>query len=212
MAFWSEPFDVTDASGPGGLIADPKRKFRFKVSLSNMIANYSVFWWAKTASKPSFTIAATEHKYLNHTFYYPGSVTWNEVVVTMVDPGGKADMAATISALIVGGGYSPPAQGEYSTMTKSSAATALGTVTIDQLDGAGESSEQWKLYNAFITDVKYGDLAYGDDELVEVSVTFRYDWAQLSTGTGASSAASAGTNASNTETGEGSAASTYFNA
>ena len=57
--------------------------------------------------------------------------------------------------------------------------TALGGVTIAQLDANGNRVEEWKLWNPMITDMKFGDLAYGDDELVELSVTFKYDWATL---------------------------------
>jgi hypothetical protein len=36
--------------------------------------------------------------------------------------------------------------------------------------------------NAFVQDVKFGDsLAYGDDELVELSLTMKYDWATCET-------------------------------
>ena len=141
----------------------------------------SVAWWAKTSDKPSFTIAATEHKYLNHTFYYPGTVTWNEVNVTMVDPG-DPDMAATVSALIEGGGYHPPVDStDLSTMTKASAVSSLGDVICTQVDATGAELEKWTLFNAFISDVKYGELAYGDDELSEISLTLKYDWAKLET-------------------------------
>ncbi len=58
-------------------------------------------------SKPSFAIANAEHKYLNHTFYYPGSVTWNPVSIVMVDPV-NPDMSATFSDIITQGGYAPP--------------------------------------------------------------------------------------------------------
>jgi hypothetical protein len=60
MAFWTSP-DST-----------PKRKFRFQVSITGMAPN-DVVWWAKTVKKPAFTIGAAEHKYLNHTFYFPGN-------------------------------------------------------------------------------------------------------------------------------------------
>ena len=80
MAFWAENF------GDGGSLKDPKRKFRWTVQLNGLYGDNAVVWWAKTINKPSFTIAAAEHKYLNHTFYYPGSVTWNDVTLTLVDP------------------------------------------------------------------------------------------------------------------------------
>ena len=42
----------------------------------------------------------TEHKYLNHTFYYPNAVTWNAIDITMVDPGGDPDAAATLAGIV----------------------------------------------------------------------------------------------------------------
>lgn len=32
--------------------------------------------------------------------------------------------------------------------------------------------------NPFITSVKYGELAYADDDLMELELEFRYDWAE----------------------------------
>jgi hypothetical protein len=49
------------------------------------------------------------------------------------------------------------------------------------MDAAGNDLEQWTLWNAFITEVKYGDLEYGADDLTELSVTLKYDWARIKT-------------------------------
>ena len=178
MAFWSDNF-----AGETEL-KDPKRKFRFRVEFGGIQGGATggqTLWYAKTATKPSFQINSAEHKYLNHTFYYPGSVTWQEVTVTMVDPT-DPDMAATLSAIVEAGGYSPPADStDFTTMSKSSAAQALGTVIVTQMDAAGNDLEQWTLWNAFITEVKYGDLEYGADDLTELSVTLKYDWARIKT-------------------------------
>ena len=178
MAFWSDNF-----AGETEL-KDPKRKFRFRVEFGGIQGGATggqTLWYAKTATKPSFQINSAEHKYLNHTFYYPGSVTWQEVTVTMVDPT-DPDMAATLSAIVEAGGYSPPANSnDFTTMSKSSAAQALGTVIVTQMDAAGNDLEQWTLWNAFITEVKYGDLEYGADDLTELSVTLKYDWARIKT-------------------------------
>jgi hypothetical protein len=178
MAFWSDNF-----AGETEL-KDPKRKFRFRVEFGGIQGGATggqTLWYAKTATKPSFQINSAEHKYLNHTFYYPGSVTWQEVTVTMVDPT-DPDMAATLSAIVQAGGYSPPANStDFTTMSKSSAAKALGTVIVTQMDAAGNDLEQWTLWNAFITEVKYGDLEYGADDLTELSVTLKYDWARIKT-------------------------------
>ena len=170
--------------------SDPKRKFRFTVEISGISATQGgqAIWYAKTVSKPSFAIATAEHKYLNHTFYYPGSVTWNEVDLTLVDPV-DPDMAATLSDIVVKSGYSPPTNAnDLVSMSKAKSAGALGTVIITQIDSDGNALEKWTLWNSFITELKYGDLEYGGDDLTEMSVKIRYDWARVQTPQGKSSA------------------------
>ena len=66
-------------------------------------------------------------------------------------------------------------------MATPQAAGALGSVIITQIDHEGKPLETWTLWNSFISDIKYGDLAYGDDALTETTVTLRYDWARVET-------------------------------
>ena len=169
--FWTSDFT-------SGTIKDPKRKFRFRVEMTNLSGGTTI-WFAKTATKPSFQIAAAEHKYLNHTFYYPGTVTWQDVTITLVDPT-DPDVAAGLSVLAEQGGYVIPAdESVWLTMTKSKVAAALGSVNVIQMDGEGADIEAWSLKNAFITEIKYGDLEYGADDLTELSLTLKYDWASM---------------------------------
>ena len=175
MPFWSTNFQA-DSS-----LKDPKRNFRFTVEMGGFGAGNALMWWAKSATKPSFAIAAAEHKYLNHTFYYPGSVTWNDITLVVVDPV-DPDMTATIADIIEQGGYSPPTdQNSLGTMSKAKAASALGTIIVTHLDSEGSPLETWTLWNAFLTDIKFGDLSYGDDNLTETTLTVKYDWARVET-------------------------------
>ena len=174
--------------------SNPKRKFRFTVEFQGIQAQQggAALWYAKTVSKPSFTVNAAEHKYLNHTFFYPGAVTWQDVSLTLVDPV-EPDMAATLSDIIVQSGYSPPTDAnDLGTMSKAKAAGALGQVIITQIDSDGNPLETWTLWNSFVTELKYGDLAYGDDELTEMSVTLKYDWARVETAGESAAVAGAG--------------------
>jgi hypothetical protein len=182
MAFWGSDYQGT------GLL-DPKRKFRYILQINNFdvtpeggsaSVTSAEIWYAKTVTRPSFAIAQTEHKYLSHTFYYPGSVTWNPIDITMADPQ-SPNVALMLSRIINDeAGYKVPINTNVkNTMSKASAVTALGGVVIRQIDADGKDIETWTLYNAFITDIKYGDLAYGDDELVEMSIQLRYDWATI---------------------------------
>ena len=54
----------------------------------------------------------------------------------------------------------------------------IGQVVIEAIDQAGEPLEEWALQNPFVKSVKYGDLSYDSDELREISIEFRYDWAE----------------------------------
>ena len=181
MPFWSTNFGDSDTP-----LKDPKRSFRFIVEFTGIqdpLGNGPTLWYAKSVQKPSFSISTAEHKYLNHTFQYPGSVTWNETAITLVDPV-NPDMTATLSDIVVQSGYAPPTDAtaeQMGTMSKSKAAGALGTVYIKQIDSDGNPLETWTLWNAFITDLKFGDLSYGEDELTELSVTLKYDWARVET-------------------------------
>jgi len=180
MPFWSTNFGEENAE-----YKDPKRKFRFTVEFQGISADPggAALWYAKSVTKPSFTINTAEHKYLNHTFFYPGSVAWQDVSLTLVDPV-SPDMTATFSDILQLSGYKPPTDAStdsMGTMSKAKSASALGTVLISQIDADGNQIETWTLWNAFISEVKYGDLAYGEDDLVEMTVTMKYDWARVKT-------------------------------
>ena len=167
MPFW------TDATNQ-----DPKRGYRFLVQLGNYPQGAE--WYAKKAKKPSFTINNVEHKFLNHTFHYPGRLTWDEVTVELVDP---VDPDATLNtaAIIRASGYAPPTSTTPygSTISKKAAVAALNTVIITQIDGVGEPLETWTLQNAWISKVEFGELSYDSDELTGVTLTLRYDWASI---------------------------------
>jgi len=175
--FWSSDFNDSERT-----LKDPKRKFRFTVSMTGLTPlepNSNEVWFAKTVTKPSFQIATTEHKYLNHTFYYPGTVSWQDVTLTLVDPQ-DPDVASTFGKLMGLAKYAVPEnQSGMTTMTKASLGAAVGQVTIAQLNGDGDPIESWLLKNAIITEMKFGDLEYGADDLTELSLTLKYDWATL---------------------------------
>ena len=184
MAFWGTDLDNTNV--------DPKRKFRWKVSFGGddlqVGGSDGILWFAKTCTKPEMTVGDTEHKFVGHTFKYPGSVSWNDIEVTLVDPG-SPDAAKQTLDLLHRAGYRTPGYAEDAlhTMSKGKASEALGLFTIEQLDSNGNTIEKWTLHNPFITKIGFGDLSYEDDGLSEISLTIKYDWAKwnLNNGEGA---------------------------
>ena len=165
MAFWS---DVN---------TEPKRAYRWVLYLGGIPQ-----WMCKKVSKPSFTVSETEHVYLNHKFWYPGRVEWNTVSVTLADPV-TPDAAVTMMSIIDGAGYKLPLNANSTTtISKKAAVDALLRVAIHQIDENGKPIERWDLVNAWVKDVKFGELDYTSDDMVDIELEIRYDYAELNEG------------------------------
>ena len=182
MAFWSTPLDGQD----------PKRAFRFRLQITNL----GFIWYAKTVDRPSYTVETGEHKFLNHTFYFPGHVNWTEVTATLVDPT-EPDAAKLINQIVQASGYGPPSdENDGTTIGKFGAIEALEDVIIEMLPaGKAAGNEQelpenvkpietWNLRNAFITGVTHSQLDYSSEDLSTIEVKFRYDWAECTAANG----------------------------
>jgi hypothetical protein len=159
---------------------DPKRRFKFKLKLGT-IAEYYV----KTASMPKANISTIEHSYFDYNFKFPGRVTWDPITVTMVAPSKGADDPTDLLYQFIrqAGYYFPdesPSRTAQSLSKKGFFETAFkGQVMLQLLDGSGAEIEEWRLRNAFLTNVDYGgSLDYTSDEMLELSLEITFDWAQ----------------------------------
>ena len=165
---------------------EPKRQFRFLVQMS--LDGQDLTFLAKSAGRPNYSISENPHQFFNHTFYYPGRVTWETVDITLVDPvqPNGAELLYNYLAKI---GVQVPTSFNAAvgtTITKDSATSGLGDIKIQEIATApgGNTSiieGEWKLINAFFTSVNFGDHSYDSEDMVEISLTVRYDWAEYST-------------------------------
>ena len=170
MAFWKENNIV------------PKRKFRFQVQFGRGTATEGVtaskiYWWAKTIKIPTFTVAPIEHHYLDNKYNFPGRVTWEDVDMTLVDPS-DPDAVAIMMTLLEESGYYVKGKDITEPRTVNKVDAAQLTCVINVLDEEGETIEKWTLKNCFMLSVNLGDYSYQDDELRELSMTLKYDWAE----------------------------------
>jgi len=168
MAFWSD------------LNVEPKRSFRWYFTIGKSDENALQTYAIKTVKKPSFTISEVPHQFVAHTFYFPGRITWNTVDVTFIDPV-IPDQASAITNMVVAAGYNVPRDesAALKSFSKAKFANAGTQASITQIDAEGDPIEIWTLNNSFFTNVDYGQLDYGSEEMVINSVTIRYDYATL---------------------------------
>tara|TARA_S200002703_G_C3776958_1_gene239231 strand:+ start:155 stop:694 length:540 start_codon:yes stop_codon:yes gene_type:complete len=155
---------------------DPKRKYRFLVELAG--TGGESLWFAKTVDKPEITIGTGEVDFMQHKFYYPGRVEWNEIGLTLVDPV-SPDATGILLDILQASGYTGPMEAKTTlqSISKGAEANVLGNVVIKQVSADGTIQEKWTLNNAIITKVGWGDLDYSSEDLSEISISFRYDWA-----------------------------------
>jgi len=168
MTFW------TEAS------VEPKRKFRWLLYLSGMPQ-----FIVKSVKKPSFKVGSTAHQFLNYEFHYPGSVKWDPVSMVIVDPV-NPDSAASLYNILETAGYVIPTnyrEGKPKTISKKNMVEALGTeIKIVQLDPEGATAvETWTLKNPQIEGVEFDQLDYTSDELLNITINLKYDFAILDT-------------------------------
>ena len=161
---------------------DPKRRFRYKLSLGAEGGKSIAEYYVKTANMPKATISTIEHSYLDYNFKFPGRVTWDPISVTLVAPAGPGSGDMLMDFLHVAG-YTFPTNsveaGRYS-LGKAGFQDAFGKDPLIQLmDGAGNEVESWTLKNAFLTSVDWGgSLDYTSDEMLELTIEISFDWAE----------------------------------
>ena len=168
MAFWSKHDSA------------PMRNYRWKLQMTGLNKD-DIVWWAKTVNVPSWDMNEVEHDFFDNKFYFPGRVTWQDVEVTLVDPASPSAVELT-NKMLEGSGYNVATKGEVKkTISKAKAANptgnGVGKFFLTLYDAEGVEKEKWTLNNAFVKAAKYGDMDYSNDDLRQISLTIKYDWA-----------------------------------
>lgn len=162
---------------------EPKRRHTFLFSIAGKtqsIENYLI----KKVTRPSFEVSKSEHKFLNHTFYFPGRVKWKEVkftIVDAIDPNG----AKKFLQMLEESGYRAP-EGPVEaglptaqTVSKKRSLEALGQPIIRQINHDGETIEEWVLRGAWVQDADFQELNNDEEDLMAIDVTLAYDYAYI---------------------------------
>ena len=168
MAFWSNP------------TSQPKLSFRWFVSFGigeAVVRTYTV----RSFQRPSFTIATTEYVWLNDVQFRPGVLSWNPIEITLTDGEGRDENNAShLYEMLRTSGYRTTNINEpFSKIEKARSAAALGgQIIFTQVDAEGETLEEWSLINPFLEAVNFGQGNYAAEEIITISLTVRYDYAE----------------------------------
>lgn len=164
MSFWSNR------------TSEPRRNFKFLLTIGDIPT-----WTIKSVNLPKISVGESEHKFLNHTFYFPGTTSYNTVSFTTVDVIDEL-ITEKILASFANTGYNTPADQTRATealITKNDAVRSLGRVRIDHL-GSDEDGQNGKisfaLNNAWVKDIEFASLDYGSEDLSEIKMELRYDF------------------------------------
>jgi hypothetical protein len=162
---------------------EPKRKYRFTVNINNDPA-----YVVTKVKNPAVKISETPHKFLNHTFYYPGRAEWDPIDISFVDPGAGDDQTQRLYDKLQASGYEQPDasnEGRFGFTKNAATSIGVGNVKINQLGVKGTTGTElvtvayWELTNAFFTNITWGDYDYNGEEMLECTVTIRYDFADF---------------------------------
>jgi len=154
----------------------PKLKFRFRGTFENFGVSNPKTELTKqimTFARPQITFDPIEIPIYNSKIYIAGRPTWTAVAVTLRD-----DAGGNVSRLV-----GEQLQKQFDFMEQASAASGSDykfVTTLEMLDGGNGTTEPtvletWQLYGCFLTDVNYGDVDYGSNEPVIITLSVRYD-------------------------------------
>jgi len=179
------PLASDQSASTQGLLM-PKLKYRFRVSFENFGITTPRSELTKQVidfMRPSVSQSRMEIPIYNSRVYLAGKPEWEATTVNLRD-----DAQGNVSKLV-----GEQMQKQYDFMEQSSAASGIDYKFITRceiLDGgngafAPTTLETWELYGCFLTQVSYGDVAYGSDEPVTVQMSISFDNAvQTPLGTG----------------------------
>lgn len=145
---------------------EPKKAHQFIMYVSG-IPSYLI----KASGKPQISNGEIALDHINVKRYVKGKSVWNTITVSLYDaivPSG----AQAVMEWVRLHHESATGRDGYSSFYKKD-------VTIHQLSPLGEVIEEWILHGTYITDSNFGSLDWSSEEVVNIEMTLRYDWAFL---------------------------------
>jgi len=179
------PLATNQSASTQGLLM-PKLKYRFRAVFENFGVSTDRVELTKqvdSISRPNLNMNPFTIEVYNSKVNLIGKPSWEAVTVTLRD-----DAGGNVSKLV-----GEQVQKQFDFAEQSSAASGIDykfVLKFEMLDGGNGANqpnilETWELYGALLSQVNYGDMAYGENAPATIALTIMYDNAiQSPTGTG----------------------------
>lgn len=128
-------------------------------------------WWMKTAARPKITQEGKAIEFLNTETYVVGRYKWESMQVVLRDPIGPSASQAVMEWVRL--------HSESVTGRQGYAAGYKRDVELEMLDPTGVVVSKWILKNVMVTSADFGNLDYASDDLSEITLELRFDYAIL---------------------------------
>jgi hypothetical protein len=145
---------------------EPKVKNRFIMYIEGIPA-----YLIRAANRPSITFEEIELNHINVKRYVKGKGAWDTLEITLYDPIVPSGAQAVMEWVRLHK-ESVTGRDGYSDFYKKD-------ITFNVLGPVGDKVEEWTLKGAFITDANFNELDYSSSDVVDISLTLRYDYAIL---------------------------------
>lgn len=154
-----------------------KLKYRWEFFIKDLCGedNGSPLLPPSKAARPSLSFKEMDAVHLTETVYFPGRPEWKPINLTLYDI--KKNLNPVIkwlqkTYLVTAGGVSwSPSCG--------SGGIKINECRIVLYDGVGNDIETWILENVWPNNIEFGDLDYGQSDVLTVDLTLRYDRAYI---------------------------------
>jgi hypothetical protein len=147
---------------------EPKKAHQFVMAVGDLgIPAYLI----KASAKPSISNGEIALDHINVKRYVKGKSAWNTIAVTLYDaivPSG----AQAVMEWVRLHHESATGRDGYSSFYKKE-------IKLRQLSPLGEIIEEWILNGTYIVDSNFGSLDWSSEDVVNIEMTLRYDWAFL---------------------------------
>ena len=179
------PLATGDSASNQGLLM-PKLQYRFRVSLQNFGVSTPTTELTKQVvdvSRPQVAFESIEIPVYNSKAYLAGKHTWQPITLNL-----REDVNNNVQKLV-----GEQLQKQFDFFEQSSAASGQDykfTTIIEILDGGNGANtptvlETFELYGCFVTNANYNELAYSNNDPLQVTLEIQYDNAiQAPQGTG----------------------------